>query len=539
MSFGFDLAWDVNCISADSFPRYYQQLATREFGRKHAKDIAKAWYDFDRLVALRKQDHIDVSTFVLLKYHEADVIVGRWKALLEDVERIDATLDNEYKSAFFQLVLHPIKASYLCTLLRVTQYRNQLFAKQRRNTTNILFHESLRILDKDHDLMQEYHTINHGKWNHIMRQPHYGYGNTGAQPYRNMIEGLCYVQTREDSNPSLGHMGIAVEGNEGINAGHINEDSDRTHPSRKWLEPGVTMPFITPYGPQDRYFEVYHRGTKAFSWVARPQHEWIKLSQYGGDLKPDDDDVKVIVTIDWPKVPGNFDESVFIEVTGTLDGYEKVHITVRHSRVPNNFTGFVETSGHLAIDVGKWTTPPYVALPAVGHPISGSVTLPFEQDFSYPDSLPFLRFPVYVFSDRDNANLELQFNMTLETDPKSRMEYDLRWDGGEIKRVRLTEDDPGNDRGLPRGWNVAVMDCVWKKSHDVGHITAGAHTIEVRFRKPNMILERLILDLGDLRYSYLGPPESDYVEGTDCGGTTIDHGDDINIGIEIMTNSTG
>ncbi|KAK2595431.1 hypothetical protein QQS21_006841 [Conoideocrella luteorostrata] len=529
MSFGFDLAWDVNCISADSFPEYYKKLATREFGNKHAADVAKAWYDFDRLVALRKQDHIDVSTFVLLKYHEADNIVGRWKTLLQDAKRINARIDNEYKSAFFQLVLHPIKASYLCTLLRVTQYRNQLFAKQRRNTTNALFYRSLQILDKDHDLTQEYHTVNNGKWNHIMRQPHYGYGDTGAQPYRNMIDGLCYVQTREDSNPSLGHMGIAVEGNEGINPGHINEDSDRTHPSRKWLEPGVTLPFITPYGPQDRYFEVYHRGTKSFSWVAKPQYDWIKLTQYQGHLKPKDDDTKVTVTIDWSQVPSDFDENVYIEVIGTRDGYEKVHVTVRHSKVPESFTGFVETSGHLAIDAGKWALPPYLALPALGHPVSGSVTLGSDTDFSDPDSLPFLRYPIYVFSDRENANLELQFNMTLETNPKSRMEYDLRWDGGQIQTYRLTEDDPGNDRGLPRDWNVAVMDCVWKKSHNVGHATVGAHSIEVRFRKPNMILEKLILDLGDLRYTYLGPPESDYVQGTDHSATDIGRGDQLNM----------
>ncbi|TWU77784.1 hypothetical protein ED733_008713 [Metarhizium rileyi] len=513
MSFGFDLAWNVNSIRADSFPQYYEELAKREFGHKHSEAIARAWYDFDRLVALRKQDHIDVGTFVLLKYHEAEKIVSRWRTLLQNAERINAKIDKEYKPAFFQLVLHPIKASYLCTLLRVTQYRNQLFAKQRRNTTNVLFHQSLQILDRDHDLMMEYHTINNGKWNHIMRQPHYGYGDTGAQPSRNMIDGLCYVQTREDSNPSIGHMGVAVEGIEGINPGHINEDSDRTHPSRKWLEPGVTLPFITPYGPQGRYFEVFHRGTKAFTWYAKPQHNWINLTQYRGHLKPNDDDIKVIVTIDWPKVPDDFDGNVFIEVFGSQDGYEKVHLTVRHSRIPDDFAGFVETSGYLAIDAGKWATPPYQALPALGRTISGSVTLPIHADLSNPDDMPFLRYPIYVLSDRDNANLELQFNMTLETDPQSRMEYDIRWDGGEVKRYRLTDDDPGNDRGLPRGWNVAVMDCVWRKSHNIGHATIGAHTIEVRFRKPNMILEKLVLDLGDLRYTYLGPPESDYVEG--------------------------
>lgn len=464
-------------------------------------------------MALRKQDHIDVSTFVILKYHEADNIVARWKKLLQDANEIDSETDDEHKAAFFQLVLQPIKASYLCTLLRVTQYKNQLYAKQRRNTANVLFHRCLEILDKDHDLTEEYHSINNGKWNHILRQPHYGYGDTGAQPSRNMIDGLCYVQTREDSNPSIGHMGIAVEGIEGINPGHINEDSDRTHPSRKWLEPGLTLPFITPYGAQERYFEVFHRGTKAFSWVAKPHHEWVKLSQYEGHLKSTDPDTRVIVTIDWPQVPVGFDEKIIIEITGTGDGYEQVHMTVRHIHVPDNFTGFVETSGHLAVETGKWAAPPYLSLPAVGHPVAGSVTLPNDTDFTVPDSLPFLHFPIYVLSDHENTNLELQFNMTLETDPKSRMEYDLRWDGGPINKYRLTDDDAGNDRALPRSWNVAVMDCVWRRSHNVGHATPGPHTIEIRFRKPNMILEKLILDLGDLRYTYLGPPEADYVVG--------------------------
>ncbi|KND90689.1 hypothetical protein TOPH_04851 [Tolypocladium ophioglossoides CBS 100239] len=336
----------------------------------------------------------------------------------------------------------------------------------------------------------------------------------------------------EDSNPSVGHMGIAVEGIEGINPGHLNEDSDRTHPSRKWLEPGVTVPFITPYGPQTRYFEVFHRGTKAFSWVAKPQYDWINLSQYNGHLKPDDD-TKVIITVDWPRVPLSFDENVYIEVVGTRDGYEKVHMTIRNNRVPDDFTGFVESSGHLAIDAGNWVTAPYSRLPALGRPLAGSVTLPNGTDFGRADEVPFLRYPIYVFSDRDNASLELQFNMTLETDPRSRMEYDLRWDGGEIQRQRLTEDDPGNDKGLPRDWNKAVMDCVWSKRHNVGRAGRGRHLIEVRFRKPNMILEKLVLDLGDLRYTYLGPPESDHVDGGVANAMDVDVEDSLTVDLRI------
>ncbi|KJZ78463.1 hypothetical protein HIM_01854 [Hirsutella minnesotensis 3608] len=533
MCFAFDLAWNVKSIGATSFSDYFTSLATREFGEKHAASIAKAWYEFDRLVALRKQDHIDPEIFSLLKYHEAETVVARWSQLEQDALRIQYQLDDAYKSAFFQLVLHPIQASHLCTLLRVTQYRNRLFAKQRRNTTNTLFFRCLRLLDDDHALTEAYHTVSKGKWNHYMRQPHYGYLDNGGQPYRNMIEGLCYVQTKEDSNPSVGHMGVAVEGIQGVHPGHVNEDSDRTHPSRKWLEPGVTLPFITPFGPQTRYFEVYHRGTKGFAWIAKPQYDWIKLSRYQGQLEPTSEDTRVIVTIDWAKVPPAFDQKVFIEVIGTRDGYEKVHMVVQKKQVPDTFSGFVETSGHLAIDAGNWVTTPYMHLPTVGRPQAGSVTLPNDIDFGEADKLPFLRYPVYVFSERDNASLELQFNMTLETDPKSRMEYDLRWDDGPTQRHRLTDDDPGNDKGLPRDWHRAVMDCVWRKYHNLGQVRTGEHVLEIRFRKPNMILEKLVLDLGDLRGTYLGPPQSDYVESQRRGSTVIDLKDSLAVQMEI------
>lgn len=510
MSFAFDLAWNINSIRRDTIPDYFKSLATREFGETHAEKIGSAWYEFNRLVALRKHEHIEPNTFVLLKYHEAENVVARWEQLLANVEAVQAEIDSEQKEAFFELVLHPIKASYIYVLLRVSQYRNQLFAKQRRNSTNVLFHKCIGLFDADHDLTQEYHTILDGKWNHMLRQPHYGYTSSWMGPSRNMISGLCYVQTKEDSNPSVGHMGIAVEGTEGVSPGLINEDSDRTHPSRKWLQSGVTLPYISPHGAKSRWFEVFHRGTQAFTWTAKTQYDWIKLSQYEGSLCPDDEDTRVIITIDWDNVPEGFDQDTQIEIVGSVDGYEIVHLNVKNRRAPADFTGFIESDGFISIEAGEWVSSPYIQLPALGRPVSGAATLPYETDFSKPDEIGFLHYPIHAFTERDNTVLELQFTTTLETDPNNFMQYDLRWDGGSVQTFRLTE--PGND-DLPMGWSVAVQDGVWKRQHNIGRVTRGSHTIEVRFRSANVCLEKLLLNLGEIQESYLGPPQSDYVEG--------------------------
>ena len=113
----------------------------------------------------------------------------------------------------------------------------------------------------------------------------------------------------------------------------------------------------------------------------------------------------------------------------------------------------------------------------------------------------------------NDAQLGLHFNVTLESDPDSRMQYDVRWDGGDVQTHRLTED--GDDEmDLPVGWSQAVQDCAWKKRHFLGQVGAGRHTIEVRFRHLNIVMEKVILDLSGMDMEYLGPPESDYVEAT-------------------------
>lgn len=514
MTFAFDLAWNVRSIRADNFLIYFQTLAVREFGRHFAKQIGKIWYEFDRLLALRKHEHIEPEAFSLLKYHEAETVLARWRTLLDEAESIYAGALKDQQPAVFQLVLHPVKASYIYVLLRITQYRNRLHAKQRRNSTNVLFHECLRIFDADHDLAEQYHSFLDGKWNHILRQPHYGYGPGFEGPSRDMISGLCYVQTRADSNPSVGQMGISIEGHEGIHPGVINEDSDRTHPSRKWLQPGVTLRPLSPYGPRARYFEIFHRGTKAFAWQAKPQYSWIKLSQYEGKFKPDDDDVRVTIKIDWDTVPERFDEETYIDIVATKDGYERVHLPIKKQCAPEDFTGFVEADGYVSIDVGNWVTKPYTCLTAMGRPLAGTVGMPLDTDFENIDNLPFLRYDVFTFSERDDARLELDFNMTLDTDPTRHMEYDLRWDGGAICAHRLAEEGEGD---LPHGWEQAVQDCVWRKNHNLGHVGSGGHKIEIRFRAANVCLEKIVLDMGGVQSTYLGPPESDYVTGKSAG----------------------
>jgi hypothetical protein len=218
------LAWDINSIKEDQFVQFFSTLAEREFGQRFSQEIGAVWHEYDRLVSLRRHEHIEPHTFSFLHYNEAETILGRWKALLADAEAIDTCIPENQRPSIFELVVHPIKTSYIFVALQITLGRNQLYARQRRNSANNLAQQALDLFDSDFTLSEEFHGLLNRKWNHLMRQPHYGFGDTWHAPSRDMISGLCYVQQRQNSNPIVGQMGIAVEGHEGVRPGGVTKN---------------------------------------------------------------------------------------------------------------------------------------------------------------------------------------------------------------------------------------------------------------------------------------------------------------------------
>ncbi|ETS85424.1 hypothetical protein PFICI_03449 [Pestalotiopsis fici W106-1] len=514
LSFAMQLAWDIDSISAISLPDFLLNLARQMFGGTIDKDVASAWLTYDRLMALRRHEHIEADTFSLLHYEEADTVLGKWDKLLADSQKLyDTEVHKDYQAAFFDLVLHPIKASAIYTSLRINLARNQLWAEQRRNSANTAARKVLDLFDADFRLSEEFHSLLDGKWNNMMRQTHYGYKDTWHAPSRDMISGICFVQARQDSNPLIGQLGIAIQDHPGVRPGRCNEESDRTHPSRRDLVPGVTLGAMTPYGPSSRWFTIFTRGSMALSWECSCPHEWVRLSKKAGRLVPGQDDEQVYISIDWDKVPACFHEEILIDVRSIGgnygpygDDFEQIHLLIINREVEGPFTGHVEADGHVSVPASKATSiAGYRTLPFLGRTDQGSVSV--EPGRTDP---PFLVYTVYTFQDVAEAHVELRFNMTLDIDPSDKMTFDVQIDDGGVETYRLVTD-PERKGELPPGWYHAVQDCTWTHRQSIGNFKHGSHNIRLRFRHSNILLESLTVDLGGVKPSYLGPPASSFV----------------------------
>ncbi|KAH8898131.1 hypothetical protein GQ53DRAFT_711240 [Thozetella sp. PMI_491] len=504
LSFAMKLAWDINSIESDGFPSFFESLAVQQFGPQLSLEVAATWHEYNRLASLRRHEHIEPQTFSILNYNEADTVLARWRTLLERAESIHERSSDTDRPAIFQLVLHPIKASYLFTALQFTLGRNQLYARQRRNTANKLAREVLELFDADYTLSEEFHSLLGGKWNHMLSQPHYGFGDTWHAPSRDMISGLCYVQQRQNSNPIVGQMGIAVEGHEGIRPGRTNEESDRTHPSRRDLVPGLTLGQMTQYGPHKRWFDIFTRGAIVIHWKTEVPFDWIHLSTSSGVLVPGEDDARVEISIDWDRVPEQFGQSVSIVILSDEGDYEHVSVPIiKRPAVADLENVHVEAGGIISIAAASCSPQlPYIALPEVGSHGIGSVTT-----ITPPSDMPFLSYQIYTFTSSSAPRLLLYFNMTLDIDPADPMTYDVQIDGGSITNYRLVPE-PKTKGELPDGWYFAVQDCFWRREHELEKDTLapGKHEVRITLRHTNIILEKLVLDLGGLKDSYLGPP---------------------------------
>jgi hypothetical protein len=512
------MGWDIKSVPMNNFQSFFQGFSRQNFPPSISAQSAQILYQTDRLLALRKHEHIEHDTFSILNYNEAENIVNAWGVLLNQAEELYARLQGQDRVAFFELVLHPIKASSIYTRLRVSQAKNRLFGLQRRNETNKQAQGVLDLFHADFDLSEEYNSLLGGKWNHMLRQPHYGYRETWHAPSRDMIDGLCYVQTRQDSNPIVGHMGIAVEGTKGIRPGLTNEESDRTHPSRGDLVPGLTLPPLETYGQNARYFEIYRRGTAVFTWNVSLPYDWIKASSSFGTLDNDTNDARVYIKVDWNSAPPDVNKTVQIIVSSSVGDYEHVHLPVIRREVPiESFTGFVENDGCISIPATRFSRPAsgsqYQILPFLGRTELGAVGINHVKKISSFADAGFLEYDIYVFSNQTKSpKLSFYFTMTLDTDTSGPLTYEVMVDDKSYGKLRLIQDPPmiGD---LPPGWNKAVQDCVWTKTLDLHEaLQTGRHVIKVRLCNQNLLLEKLVVDLGGVRESYLGPPPSTFLE---------------------------
>jgi hypothetical protein len=493
MEYFLDLAWNAGRLTNENIREYTKHWAAREFGEEYADETAEIISQYAKYNGRRKPELLAPDTYSLVNYNESEKVVIDFKTITDRAKEIFDKLPSEKRDAFYQLVLFPVKASAIVNELYLAAGKNDLYAHQGRASTNDMADQVRLLFQEDTSLMGYFNrTFANGKWNHFMDQSHLGY-TSWADPPSNSLRAIKLKQAEilpEDE------MGVSIEGSEAVWPG------EQAKP---------LLPEFDIFNRQTRYIEVFNKGKGDVDFKTSPDKPWIKVSRSKGPFGKDD---RLLITIDWTNLPQGRNKGT-VRITGTgrevdvgITAFKPEDLSVE------NLKGFIEGEGVVSIEAEHFTNnipageARWTKIEDYGRTLSA---MKADAPVDYPpvtqgkDS-PCLEYQMYLFST-GTFEVTAIFAPTLNFIHGRGLRYGISFDNQPPQTVTLVPENYDARNGNT-DWEKTVSDNarVSKTSHAL--LSPGYHTLKILLVDPGPVLQKIIVNTGGLRESYLGPPES-------------------------------
>ncbi len=502
MEFFLNLGWNAERWNAGNLDEFTRLWAAREFGTELAGDIADILAKYTKYNARRKPEMLAPDTYSQVNYQEAETVAKDFETIAARAEAIYRKIPAARRDAFYQLVLFPTKASALANKLYLAAGKNALFAKQGRASANDFAAETRALFQTDTNLMTFYNlTFADGKWNHFMDQTHLGY-TTWQDPPRNSLRAVRLAETEVPDAPALS---VAVEGSElAVTNGEIS------------------LPQFDAFNRQKFYVDIFNRGAAAFSFKAETDKPWIRIQNPSPDgmVLPTsigatvEKELRLWIQLDWDKAPKS-DAGGTIKCSGA-GGEVTVKVIAFNPAEParDSVQGFVEGEGFVSIEPEHFTKKSdagenrWIKIPDYGRTLSGMrATQPVDAPSATPGKdAPCLEYQTYLFST-GAVEVATITSPTLNFAPGRGLRVAVSFDDETPQVITLVPEDYKAQNGN-RDWEKIVGDNARtvRSTHRIPK--PGPHTLKYWMVDPGVVLQKIVVNCGGVKPSYLGPPES-------------------------------
>ena len=282
MAYYAALAWEAGRIAESGSPDPLNSLHTyderlfletwidRMFSGSHGKQMAGLLTAFDQIMNVRKPEHMDIGIFSQTAYgDEAAGRIHELERIADEADRIYDGLPKEEKTAFFELFLMKIHASWLTACMYYFADRSRLCCGQGKLAAADLYTRRSMAFDRCRQKLLSYYNrvLAGGKWNGIVTPEDF-------PPPRTPLYPACMPPLRE------GKKALAVT--------CWNEEAALcfSGPGEKWFEAANAGPGnlrIVLFGPD--WLEVLEdRAEDPGSGTRREKsgRSWQRLGETGG-----------------------------------------------------------------------------------------------------------------------------------------------------------------------------------------------------------------------------------------------------------------
>jgi hypothetical protein len=480
--FFLTMAWAPESWPKERISEFTRLFVAREFGAEHAGEIAEIFAKYTKFNGRRKPELLDESTFSLVNYQEADRVLAEWKSLVAEADRLYRALPEEDHDAFYELVLHPVKACAVVNELYIAAAKSRLYASQGRASANDFAAQARALFQTDAALSSYFnHTLAHGKWDHFMDQTHIGY-TYWQQPPSNAMPKVGEIEIRPGAI-----FGVAVEGSTNAWPGSSAE---------------AALPPFDVFTKARHYIDVFNRGRTPFEFAATSSGPFIELDLTNGTVQKEQ---RLWVTVDWSKAPEGLAAGHVI-LHGA--GADSVDVAVTMFNPPQRVTGFVESGGCVSIEAEHYTRKTdasgarWERIADYGRTLSSMTIFPMTAaSVTPPRDAPCLEYELYTF-EAGPVEVEAILAPTLNFVPGRGLRYGLSFDNDAPVIVDALA------RNSQRDWETAVADSARIVKTNFRLAAPGPHVLKFWMADAGVVLQKLVVDFGGAKSSYLGPPET-------------------------------
>jgi glyoxylase-like metal-dependent hydrolase (beta-lactamase superfamily II) len=169
---------------------------------------------------------------------------------------------------------------------------------------------------------------------------------------------------------------------------------------------------------------------------------------------------------------------------------------------------FIEKDGYISIEAENFARSQgtdkihWEIIPGFGKTKSGVTTFP-QNVYPYENDAIYLEYDIQTESSGD-VEIQILLAPTLNFNANKGLRYALSFDDGEEKIVNFN----GHYRGELGPWQG---ESIIKSSEKMQIAKGGKHTLRIRVLETGIVFEKILLNWGGLKPSYLGAPESEYL----------------------------
>lgn len=484
IEFFLDLAWNPEKWNADNIGEYTAHWAEHYFGKQWAPAVTAGLKLYTKYNSRRKPELLSAKTYSLIHYREAERVVNEYEKLYNYEKAVYDSLPEAWKDAFYQLVLHPIEACSNLYKLYFAAAKNEWYYHQQRANTN-RWADSVKIFfERDRQITDYYNnTLANGKWNHFMDQTHIGYASW-QQPDSNIIP-----QTWSYHPPMEALPGLWVEGSEAYFP----------------LQNKLAAPQINSLQSPACYFEIFNRGKLPFRFSIRKHDHFLSCSADTGTIT---DEKRIEVRVDWKHVPmGKSTSYLWVDMNGQT---VEIAIPIYHvdTMQLQSFKGFIATDEYVAMEVTNYQNAhstgvlQWKIIDNLGRTHSAMIVKPSVFSFdTITSATPYLE---YHFNGPDTGMVAIDacFSPTLNFNENLGLRYAIAIDNERPQIVNI------NKTFSLKQWEKWVADNQLKVTTQHYIRQPGKHILKFWPLDGGIVLQRIVVDWGGQKPSYLGPPES-------------------------------